>query len=98
MEKGESVMLLHLKAAVFITQGWNIGRSSTKIKICTGIKAGNQFANEIECAVDKFKSLLRHQIVIQQLTKEETTRVVEIINRAVERIEQVNAVLVAEEK
>ena len=69
-----------------------------KLKYAQELKAGNQFANEIECAVDKFKSLLRHKIVLQQLTKDESTKVVEIINRAVERIEQVNAVLVTEGK
>ncbi|GAB1438929.1 PadR family transcriptional regulator [Providencia sp.] len=67
-----------------------------KLNYAQELKAGNQFANEIECAVEKFKSLLRHKIVLQQLTKEESKQVVDIINRAVERIEQVNAVLVIE--
>ncbi|HGN1705061.1 TPA: PadR family transcriptional regulator [Providencia rettgeri] len=67
-----------------------------KLNYAQELKAGNQFANEIECAVEKFKSLLRHKIVLQQLTKEESKQVVEIINRAVGRIEQVNAALVVE--
>lgn len=67
-----------------------------KLNYAQELKAGNQFANEIECAVDKFKSLLRHKIVLQQLSKEESAKVVEIINLAVERIEEVNAVLVKE--
>ncbi|WP_369311216.1 PadR family transcriptional regulator [Providencia rettgeri] len=69
-----------------------------KLNYAQELKAGNQFANEIECAVDKFKSLLRHKIVLQQLSKEESAKVVEIINRAVERIEEVNAALVMEGK
>lgn len=68
-----------------------------KLNYAQELKAGNQFANEIECAVDKFKSLLRHKIVLQQLSHEEAVRVVEIINKAVDRIEQVNAVLVVED-
>ncbi|WP_272578014.1 MULTISPECIES: PadR family transcriptional regulator [unclassified Providencia] len=68
-----------------------------KLNYAQELKAGNQFAKEIELAVDKFKSLLRHKIVLQELTKEQSTRVVEIINSAVERIEQVNSVLTTEE-
>ncbi|EKT62698.1 PadR family transcriptional regulator [Providencia burhodogranariea] len=66
-----------------------------KLSYAQELKAGNQFAKEVELAVDKFKSLLRHKIVLQELTKEQSTRVVEIINSAVERIEQVNLVLTA---
>ncbi|MBG5909419.1 PadR family transcriptional regulator [Providencia stuartii] len=67
-----------------------------KLSYAQEITAGNQFAKEIELAVDRFKSLLRHNIVLQELTKEQSMRVVEIINSAVERIEQVNSVLTVE--
>ena len=68
-----------------------------KLKYAQELRAGNQFANEIESAVDKFKSLLRHKIVLQQLSKGEAAKVVEIINQAVNRIEQVNASLLVGE-
>ncbi|HBO21896.1 MAG TPA: PadR family transcriptional regulator [Providencia sp.] len=87
----EGRCFLLLKADIF-------AEVKMKLNYAQELKAGNQFANEIECAVDKFKSLLRHKIVLQQLTTEETEKVIEIINSAVDRIEQVNAVLVAEDK
>ncbi|UBX48544.1 PadR family transcriptional regulator [Providencia alcalifaciens] len=68
-----------------------------KLNYAQELKAGNQFANEIELAVDKFKSLLRHKIVLQQLSKQESTQVVDIINQAVKRIEQVNEALLVSE-
>ncbi|OAT54640.1 PadR family transcriptional regulator [Providencia heimbachae ATCC 35613] len=86
----EGRCFLLLKADIF---------SEVKMKLdyAQELRAGNLFANEIECAVDKFKSLLRHKIVLQQLTCEESAKVVNIINSAVDRIEQVNAALVVED-
>nr|ELR5111083.1 helix-turn-helix transcriptional regulator [Providencia stuartii] len=67
-----------------------------KLNYAQELKSGNQHAKEIELAVEKFKSLLRHKIVLQQLSLDQSKQVVEIINRAVERIEQVNSVLTNE--
>lgn len=67
-----------------------------KLSYAQELKAGNQFAKEIELAVDKFKSLLRHKIVLQELSKQELVRIIEIINSTVQRIEHVNAVLTSE--
>ena len=64
-----------------------------KLSYAQELKAGNQFAKEIELAIDKFKCLLRHKIVLQELSSTQSSRIVEIINRAVERIEQVNTAL-----
>ena len=69
-----------------------------KLKYAQELKEGNSFADEIESAVDKFKNLLRHKIVLQQLADEESIKIVNIINQAVQRIEAMNLALISEEQ
>ncbi|MGL5953333.1 MAG: PadR family transcriptional regulator [Providencia rustigianii] len=57
------------------------------------LQQGSNLSEDIEVAVSRFKALLRHKMVLKQLSEEQTHQIATIINDAVKQIEEVNALL-----
>lgn len=53
-------------------------------------------SEEIEFAVGKLKAVLRHKLVLKQLSVEKAQRIAFILNEAVEKIEAINEALISE--
>lgn len=54
-------------------------------------------SEEIESAVGKLKAVLRHKLVLNELSVEKAGRIASILNEAVEQIEAINEALISEE-
>ncbi|WP_244316464.1 PadR family transcriptional regulator [Providencia vermicola] len=78
----------HLKANQEIEA--TIFRKLTKAR---DMQHGGNLSEEIEMAVHRFKALLRHKMVLKQLNETQTRQIAQIINDAVQQIEQVNTLL-----
>ncbi len=55
-------------------------------------------SEEIESAVGKLKAVLRHKLVLKELSVERAGRIASILNEAVEKIEAINEALISEER
>lgn len=55
-------------------------------------------SEEIESAVGKLKAVLRHKLVLKELSVEKAERIASILNEAVEKIEAINEALISEER
>ncbi len=55
-------------------------------------------SEEIESAVGKLKAVLRHKLVLKELSVEKAGRIASILNEAVEKIEAINEALISEER
>ncbi len=64
-----------------------------KLAKARDLQHGGNLAEDIETAVNRFKALLRHKMVLKQLNEEQTRQIASIINDAVKQIEEVNALL-----
>nr|ELR5113952.1 PadR family transcriptional regulator [Providencia stuartii] len=64
-----------------------------KLAKARDMQHGGNLAEDIEMAVHRFKALLRHKMVLKQLNETQTRQIAQIINDAVQQIEQVNTLL-----
>ncbi|HEM6841603.1 TPA: PadR family transcriptional regulator [Providencia stuartii] len=64
-----------------------------KLAKARDMQHGGNLSEEIEMAVSRFKALLRHKMVLKQLSEQQTRQIAQIINDAVQQIEQVNILL-----
>ena len=58
----------------------------------------NAFSEELEEAIRRFKLLLRHKLMMNELPPEKVKHIAEIINVATSQIEEVNSLLSTQEK
>lgn len=68
-----------------------------KLAKARDMQHGGNLAEDIEMAVNRFKALLRHKMVLKQLNEEQTRQIAQIINDAVQQIEQVNTLLTGDD-
>lgn len=61
-----------------------------KLKHAHDLQQGSNLSEEVEQAVANFRALLRHKMATKQLSAEQAKRIAQIINDAVQQIEQVN--------
>ncbi|EKT60965.1 PadR family transcriptional regulator [Providencia sneebia] len=64
-----------------------------KLAKARDMQNGGNLTEDIEMAVHRFKALLRHKMVLKQLSEDQTRQIAHIINDAVQQIEQVNTLL-----
>lgn len=65
--------------------------STLKERLAGAKNRGNiNFSQEIDQAIKNFKMLLRHQLRHEQLSPDQVTKIVTIINQATQEIEQIN--------
>lgn len=92
---GRKQFLITTEGKLFLaTQTVILLNIKQKLQYARELKQGNAFADEIELAVSRFKSLLRHKIVLKQLSNDESVKIVNIINQTVQRLESMNLALI----
>ncbi|WP_064719986.1 helix-turn-helix transcriptional regulator [Proteus hauseri] len=99
-EKGRKNYSITPEGSAFLAEHQQIAQNiQTKLAYARDLSqnAGG-VSEEIESAVGKLKAVLRHKLVLKELSVEKAERIASILNDAVEKIESINEALISEER
>ena len=94
VEKGKKSYLITEEGVLHLKQH-EARQATLKERLASAKNSqGNvNFSHEIDHVIRNFKMLLRHQLRHEQLSPEQVTQIVAIINQATQEIEQINQVM-----
>ncbi|MEQ4922001.1 helix-turn-helix transcriptional regulator [Proteus hauseri] len=99
-EKGRKNYSITPEGTIFLAEHQEIAQNiQTKLAYARDLSqnAGG-VSEDIESAVGKLKAVLRHKLVLKELSVEKAERIASILNEAVAKIEAINEALISEER
>lgn len=99
-EKGRKNYSITPEGKQFLTDNLNVEKNiQMKLSYARDLSQNTGGVSEqIETAVGKLKAVLRHKLVLKELSTDKAERIASILNQAVEQIEAINEALIAEER